>query len=283
MNKKHVCKYCGKEFSSGQSLGAHIICCDKNPNSHKKDFIKKKKINKDNKNPILEIELECKICKKKYRMNIRKNDFELGKYKKTCSRKCASKLSAINTNLETKNKNISNAFFVLKENNKKYRKCEYCGKTFEIENKSKTSFCCEECRNKSKRYKLSISAKNRNFGGYNEKSIKKHHKGNYKGIHCDSSWELAYVVWCLDHNINIKRYSGFRTYIYNDKKHKYFPDFVIDETVIIEVKGYLDEISKIKLEQNTDIKLLSKIDLQEPLEYVKNKYGVNFWEVLYEK
>ena len=109
--------------------------------------------------------------------------------------------------------------------------------------------------------KLPSTELSTNNGSNNEKSIKKHHKGNYKGIHCDSSWELAYVVWCLDHNINIKRYSGFRTYIYNGKKHKYFPDFVIDETVIIEVKGYLDEISKIKLEQNTDIKLLSKIDL----------------------
>ena len=32
---KHICKYCGKEFKSGQSLGAHVITCKLNPNSIK--------------------------------------------------------------------------------------------------------------------------------------------------------------------------------------------------------------------------------------------------------
>ena len=43
-------------------------------------------------------------------------------------------------------------------------------------------------------------------------------KGWYKGFFCDSSWELAYVVYCLDHKINITR---------NTKKTKYVWDNVV--------------------------------------------------------
>ena len=31
----HICKYCGKEFESGQKLGGHLIRCNQNPNKDK--------------------------------------------------------------------------------------------------------------------------------------------------------------------------------------------------------------------------------------------------------
>lgn len=62
-------------------------------------------------------------------------------------------------------------------------------------------------------------------------------KGWYKGIYCDSSWELAYLVYYLDHGKNIKRCKEHREYIFNNEKHIYIPDFVTDEG-IIEIKGY---------------------------------------------
>jgi len=33
-NKSHLCKYCGKEFKSGISLGGHTGSCEKNPTRH---------------------------------------------------------------------------------------------------------------------------------------------------------------------------------------------------------------------------------------------------------
>lgn len=53
--------------------------------------------------------------------------------------------------------------------------------------------------------------------------------GWYKEYWCDSSWELAYVIYNLDHNIKFKRnYQGF-TYIFNNKLHKFYPDFILED------------------------------------------------------
>ena len=42
-DNKHICKYCNKEFKSGQSLGAHITHCKENPNSYQNEWKNKKK------------------------------------------------------------------------------------------------------------------------------------------------------------------------------------------------------------------------------------------------
>lgn len=284
MEKKYVCKYCGKEFETFQKLGGHVSCCKLNPIAKEKIKVSKQTLqhNLEKTNPIEHHILNCCICGKEYGIKVRKQQFNEVKYKKTCSRHCAAILTAKNTNLEEKNNKISNSFSN-KEINKeiKYRNCDWCGKEYEIISKSK--FCCIECRNKSKYNKLSNIAKKCNFGGYYQNSIKKHHKGNYKGIHCDSSWELAYVVYSLEHNIKIERYTGSRKYIINNQEHKYYPDFIINDNTIIEIKGYYDKCAEIKSLQNPDIVVLKLNDLKEILNYVNNKYGNKFWEVLYDK
>jgi hypothetical protein len=52
--------------------------------------------------------------------------------------------------------------------------------------------------------RLSEVAKERKLGGY-VKGSGRGKKGWYKGFFCDSSYELAYLIYCLDHQINIKR------------------------------------------------------------------------------
>ena len=51
---------------------------------------------------------------------------------------------------------------------------------------------------------------------------------------------------------------------------------------IIEIKGFYDEGAKIKSEQNPDIKVLLYNDLKPMIDYVIEKYGNKFWEILYE-
>lgn len=281
MEKKYICKYCGKEFKTFQKLGGHVSCCKLNPIAKEKIKISKQTLqhNLEKTNPIEHHILNCCICGKEYEIKIRKQEFNEGKYKKTCSRHCAAILTAKNTNLEEKNNKISNSFY--NKEIKKYRNCDWCGKEYKIISKSK--FCCIECRNKSKYNKLSNIAKKCNFGGYYQNSIKKHHKGNYKGIHCDSSWELAYLVYNLEHNIPIKRCNIKRKYIFEGIEKTYFPDFIINDNQIVEIKGYYDIGAKAKQEQNPDILILFKDDLKEILNYVNNKYGNKFWEVLYDK
>ena len=88
--------------------------------------------------------------------------------------------------------------------------------------RKRSKYCSDDCKIKDVHDKLSAVAKENNFGGYHPNSIKKYHHGTYKGIHCDSSWELAYLVWCLEHDISIKRCEEIRYYKLNKKTLKYF-------------------------------------------------------------
>ena len=127
--------------------------------------------------------------------------------------------------------------------------------------------------------KLSKVAKERGLGGYIRGSGRGK-KGWYKGFFCDSSWELAYVIYCLDHDIDIQRNTKKRFYEYKGKKRIYIPDFIVDGK-LIEIKGYKTEQWLAKIKDNPDITVLYEKDLSEVLFYVKEKYGNNFIE-LYE-
>lgn len=127
-----------------------------------------------------------------------------------------------------------------------------------------------------------------NGGGYRKGSGRGKH-GYYKGIYCDSTYELAYLIYCLDHNIDIKRCSETFEYEYEGKKHKYTPDFIVENT-IIEIKGQYVDLVDVKAESvDKPYKILYKEDLQEVFEYVAKTYnkkydksGNNFYE-LYDK
>lgn len=58
----------------------------------------------------------------------------------------------------------------------------------------------------------------------------------YNDLAFDSLPELAVWVYCIDHNIDIKRCPCSFDYSFNDKIYKYFPDFEIDGK-LIEIKG----------------------------------------------
>ena len=122
--------------------------------------------------------------------------------------------------------------------------------------------------------RLSIVAKERKLGGYVQGSGRGK-KGWYKGFFCDSSWELAYIVYCLDHNINIKRNTEKRQYIWEGKVKNYIPDFIVDG-IITEIKGYKTEQWLAKSEANPDVKILYEKDLKPILDYVIDKYGKDY-------
>lgn len=63
-------------------------------------------------------------------------------------------------------------------------------------------------------------------------------KGIYKNIYYDSALELSYLLWCENSNIPIKRYDKDPiSYIFQNKTRLYFPDFIINDKIIIEIKG----------------------------------------------
>jgi hypothetical protein len=118
-----------------------------------------------------------------------------------------------------------------------------------------------------------------NNGGYRQGSGRGK-KGWYKGFFCDSSYELAYVMYCVDHGIDIKRNTEKRQYFWNNKVMNYIPDFIVQGHVI-EIKGYKTEQWDAKLKANPDVTVLYEKDLTAVFNYVVNKYGKNYIE-LYE-
>lgn len=101
-------------------------------------------------------------------------------------------------------------------------------------------------------------------------------KGYYKGFQCDSSYELAYVIYCLDHNIQIERCKEYFEYEYQGKKHRYYPDFVVNDE-IVEIKGFWNGRVNAKrdavLLQNRKYKILFPKDMDFIFKYIEEKYG----------
>lgn len=122
--------------------------------------------------------------------------------------------------------------------------------------------------------RLSLIAKARNFGGY-VRGSGRGKSGWYMGIYCDSSWELAYVIFCIEHNKNIKRNTEKRYYVYNNKLLVYIPDFIVDGK-LIEIKGYVTNQWEAKIKYNPDVIVLYEHNLSDVFEYVHTKYGKNY-------
>jgi len=110
-------------------------------------------------------------------------------------------------------------------------------------------------------------------------------KGWYKGYYCDSTYELAYVIFNIDNSVDFKRSEIVIPYSYNNKNHNYHPDFENSST-LIEVKGYHTEQvdAKIKATEAAgyNLKMLYKDDLKYAFDYVKSNYNYKVIEELYE-
>lgn len=300
---------CGQEFTTPNKFNAHRSRCraymeskgvdfdaylknihEKKSISAKRNGLIKSEKAKDKKELKLAIELkewskEEHFCEKCNKLMLEK--YASGRF---CSRKCAnSKLKSE----ESKNK-VSNSLkdyaakngdlIKIRAHSKSERRkatnldkyylnpsyCEVCGKVLPYEDKRRKT-CSDEC------YALII-------GGFRVGSAKNYKYGTYKNISCDSSYELAFLVYCIDNGINIERnYDSFIYYI-DMKPHKYTPDFKINSTYI-ELKNYMTESVRLKskcIPPDLNYKLLFGKDIQICIDYCINTYGKNFWEVLYD-
>lgn len=289
-NNKHICKFCGKEFETAVKLGGHVSRCKENP-KYKETINKTQETRKENlnkTNPFEDHICQCQYCGKDYQINhIRHNDYIKGNYNKTCSCECAHKLTIQNTNWDIAKQKISNSLkgksswikgkqyingqWVTNPNYKDILICPICGKKYK---NNGLKYCSKECSDKGRSINLSKSLKGK-CGGLRLNAYKKYKSGLYHGIHCDSSWELAFVIYCEDHNIKIKRNKKYLTYIFENKEYKYYPDFIINEQ-LYEIKGYENDKAKAKHEQHPEVIYLDKQKMQKYLDYVINKYGNDF-------
>ncbi len=114
-------------------------------------------------------------------------------------------------------------------------------------------------------------------------------RGYYEKYWCDSSWELAFILYNIDHNIQFERNDTFSiTYTYKDKNRKFYPDFKMSDGTYVQIKGWVGEQNQIKLKAAKDelgdkFKVIDKKEMNEIyLPYVIQTYGNNFYE-LYKK
>lgn len=131
------------------------------------------------------------------------------------------------------------------------------------------------CKHSDKtKQRLSTVAKERKLGGYVEGSGRGK-KGWCRGFFCDSSWELAFVLYHTDHGSDIKRCKTPRTYEFNGSVKRYFPDFVVND-LIYEIKGYRTDQWEAKHRANPDVVPLFEKDLKPVIAYVVDKYGQDY-------
>ena len=136
-------------------------------------------------------------------------------------------------------------------------------------------------KEEERKKKISNTMKKKHFGGY-VRGSGRGKKGWYKGVFCDSSWELAFLYYHLENNLYIERCTEKRKYLYNSEERIYIPDFIVDDG-IVEIKGYETEQSIEKRLQNPDIKILYYKDMKIYIDFVIKRFGNNFYEYLYER
>lgn len=98
--------------------------------------------------------------------------------------------------------------------------------------------------------------------------------GWYKGYYLRSTYELAYVIYCLDHNIDIQA-ADMKFKYFNSETQKesyYHPDFIV-EGIITEIKGYKSKTVEEKKNSvgNNPYQILYKKDLIDVFKYVEQK------------
>jgi len=136
--------------------------------------------------------------------------------------------------------------------------------------------CTPELENLRRKKISDTMRKNPNSGGYRQGSGRSK-AGYYRGIWCDSSWELAWVLFHLENEIPFTRCKDKFPYIFEEKIKNYTPDFILSDGTFIEIKGYITEQVKSKIEQFPHkIQILFEKDMKIYLDFAINKYGKDF-------
>lgn len=304
MTKEYICK-CGKVFIEPNKFNSHKSHCkihlgEDRYNARYKHmlfmrdrFIESTRKRHENllqikEQSLLEWVSEQHTCEKCGKIMTKK--FGSGRF---CSRHCSNsrnqtdevnaKRSVSAKNTATYKKNTTTYYQDRAEKYKlNYYKnpniCVVCGSILDYDDRRRKT-CSDNCLS----IRLRENAKNNKLGGLQEiTSWGK--RGTYKGIHCDSRYELAYLVFCIDHDIEIIRNNKYFYYMNKEGvKRKYYPDFYLPKTdTYVETKGYEEDkdITQIKLnsviEAGARTLLLRGNDLKVYFDYIKDTYGLAY-------
>lgn len=135
---------------------------------------------------------------------------------------------------------------------------------------------------KGRKHKKETIEKLSKNGGYRRGSGRGK-SGWYKGYWCDSTWELAWVIYNIDIGSFFERNTEGFEYFYLGKKFKYYPDFIMEETYY-EIKGFMDNKNLSKINQFPhNLIIISENEIGFFIDYVREKYKVDSLFLLYEE
>lgn len=204
----------------------------------------------------------CRGCANKYSSRINKEQKTINQKKWANSEigqkilSCSGKIGAEKTNRILKRGGKGKGYWTKTI-------CSFCGKEFESRIKAKRVFCSKTCHQQTS-------------GGIKIGSSRGKH-GWYQGYWCDSSWELAWVIYNLDHGIKFERNKQGFEYEYLGKIHKYYPDFILEDGTYVEIKAVLDEKNKIKISSFLGTLILIRHEgIKQFVDYVIEKHGKDF-------
>ena len=163
--------------------------------------------------------------------------------------------------------------------------CIRCGRQF-YKQIGSGLYCSDFC---SHARPQSLETRQKIATAMNESNCIRSYHGYYKNISYASSYELIFLVYCLDHNIAIERCKYTFTYIYRGEEHVYIPDYYLPESnTIIELKSEYANKDIVQAKANSvdpafNYKLYYGNDLAEMWQYCKSAYKVRSRKDLCEK
>lgn len=231
--------------------------------------------------------IKSKLCRKKYSRNpkICPQCKSIIPYESRGSQYCSLRCSSIYTQKDgghchwssKDKKRISiwakmNAYRHPK--NGKYKLCPNCKNEFYLSPSKEKGICCsKKCYTLWCRDTGYLKGK----GGGLRHGSGRGKMGWYKGYYCNSSWELAWVIFQLENGIAFTRNTCGFEYELDGKKHKFYPDFIVDKNKYVEIKGYIDRKNKAKiLSFPFQLEIISKKEIVPYIQYVEQKYGKDF-------
>jgi hypothetical protein len=156
---------------------------------------------------------------------------------------------------------------------KEERICPTCNKNFNVFPSSPKKCCSRKCYGE---WAVKTGYMTGKTGGYRAKGGRGK-QGWYKGFYCNSSWELAWVIYQLEHGVNFKRNTSGFQYEFVGKKLKFYPDFILDNGEYVEVKGYTDDKVRAKFAYFPyKLQVIGKNEIKPFIQYVVEKYGKDY-------
>jgi hypothetical protein len=151
--------------------------------------------------------------------------------------------------------------------------CPTCNNIFFTYPKSKQLCCSKKC---SVKWIVKTGYLKGKSGGYREKGGRGK-QGWYKGYYCNSSWELAWVIYQLDRGLQFKRNTQGFEYEFENRKYKFYPDFIIENGNYVEIKAYIDAKNKEKiLNFPHKLQVIGRNDIKLYIQYVEETYGKDY-------